>query len=295
MNAAPFAFAAGYRARVLALPGRIRTLAGGAEGLRGRDRGGRLEFREHRGYVPGDDLRDLDWNLLLRLGVLATKEYTRGESPEAMLILDRSASMGEFDAGKDRIAREYAGGLASVALHAHAPFTLAILGEGGPVALGQWTSPRKLDACLRIIESLGAPSGPTHLQGLANLKPPPGNGRAAFLVSDLFADPLPVAALAALRGGGGGGTIVHAISELDRHPALPPAGTVLDPETGAVFAYSEREPLLRRFREEFGRHQEQVAEIAARHGLARQVLSDWNPFEQAVYESFRPGSGHGVS
>lgn len=57
-------------------------------------RGYSIEFAEHRGYQPGDEPRHIDWKLLGRTDRLFVKQYEEETNLRAMLVLDRSASMG---------------------------------------------------------------------------------------------------------------------------------------------------------------------------------------------------------
>lgn len=52
-----------------------------------------IEFRQHRDYVPGDDLRHVDWKLWARQDKLSIKQYEEETSLNCHLLVDRSASM----------------------------------------------------------------------------------------------------------------------------------------------------------------------------------------------------------
>ena len=52
-----------------------------------------VEFVEHREYVPGDDLRHLDWKVLGRMDRYYIKRYEEETNITALLVLDASASM----------------------------------------------------------------------------------------------------------------------------------------------------------------------------------------------------------
>lgn len=52
-----------------------------------------VEFAEHREYVPGDDLRFLDWKVYGRTDRLYIKRYEEETNLEAHLVVDTSASM----------------------------------------------------------------------------------------------------------------------------------------------------------------------------------------------------------
>jgi len=53
-----------------------------------------VEFSDHREYVPGDNLRDLDWLALARTDRYYVKQYEEETNLKAYILLDTSASMG---------------------------------------------------------------------------------------------------------------------------------------------------------------------------------------------------------
>jgi uncharacterized protein (DUF58 family) len=63
-------------------------------GYRSPFRGFSSEFREHRPYRAGDDLRHVDWKLLARTERLFTRQFSETTNYSVMLVLDTSASMG---------------------------------------------------------------------------------------------------------------------------------------------------------------------------------------------------------
>jgi uncharacterized protein (DUF58 family) len=58
-----------------------------------------VEFADHRDYVPGDDLKYLDWALFARTDHYYIKRYEEETNLRSYLLLDRSASM-SFGTGK---------------------------------------------------------------------------------------------------------------------------------------------------------------------------------------------------
>ena len=52
-----------------------------------------VEFAEHRQYVPGDDLRNLDWRVLARKDRYYIKQYVEETNLRATILLDCSGSM----------------------------------------------------------------------------------------------------------------------------------------------------------------------------------------------------------
>jgi len=52
-----------------------------------------VEFADHREYVPGDDLRSLDWKTLARTDRYYIKQFEEETNLRCMILLDASASM----------------------------------------------------------------------------------------------------------------------------------------------------------------------------------------------------------
>src|SRR3982751_1124426 len=52
-----------------------------------------VEFADHREYVPGDDLKFLDWALFARTDHYYIKRFEEETNLRCYLLLDRSASM----------------------------------------------------------------------------------------------------------------------------------------------------------------------------------------------------------
>jgi uncharacterized protein (DUF58 family) len=53
-----------------------------------------VEFAEHRQYVPGHDLKHLDWKVFGRSDKLYVKQYQQETNLDIMVMVDASASMG---------------------------------------------------------------------------------------------------------------------------------------------------------------------------------------------------------
>ena len=71
-----------------------RVAAGGRFGDKlSRDLGAGVEFKDFRPYVPGDDLRRIDWNIYNRLGRVFLRLYEEQQDLPLYLMPDLSASM----------------------------------------------------------------------------------------------------------------------------------------------------------------------------------------------------------
>src|SRR4051794_24705297 len=108
-------------ARATALDLKARTIV---EGLRIGEhkspfRGFSVEFVQHREYVPGDDIRHIDWKSYGRSERYTIKQYEQETNFVGHLLLDASRSMlyGEGDENKLEYAKLLTASLAYLIIH----------------------------------------------------------------------------------------------------------------------------------------------------------------------------------
>jgi len=182
---------------------------------RSPNKGASIEFRQHRPYVTGDDLRRLDWKAYARLDRFFIREHEDETSLRATIILDSSGSMGYAGTdGKTKLAhaKRLAAGLAYL-----------LIGQGDSVGL--------VVADKAIRDLVPPRSGPGHLRHVANAlsKAEPGGETAlsdvidlvearlqrrgmVILISDLMDEATPlVRALARLRHGRHDVSVLHVL------------------------------------------------------------------------------------
>lgn len=123
------------RLESLGLAARRSVSLGGASQRAGAVRGGRVEFRDHRPYVEGDDIRDLDWNLYARTDELFLKTYGAQRRKHVSVWLDLSESM-FLTPEKATYAATLGLGLGYIALAAGDPASLWHAGTGEETAVG---------------------------------------------------------------------------------------------------------------------------------------------------------------
>lgn len=100
-------------ARLSAIPLTARrSMLGGVSGRHtSPHRGSSVEFAEYRKYVPGDDLRRLDWRAFGRSDRYYVKEFEADTNLRCILVIDTSGSMNFGSVGNSKL--EYARSLAA--------------------------------------------------------------------------------------------------------------------------------------------------------------------------------------
>src|SRR4051794_22300014 len=117
-------------------------------------RGSSIEFAEYRKYVPGDDLRRLDWRGYGRGGPVFVQEVEADPNRRCVLVLDTRGSMGFGSAGvtKFEYARRVAGSLGYLTVQQGDAVGSACVAGGIVRSLPPARSPAHLRAFLDLLE-----------------------------------------------------------------------------------------------------------------------------------------------
>ena len=75
----------------LASKQKVRSILGGKHASKLRGRG--LDFEEVRNYVPGDDIRNIDWKVTARTQKTHSRVYSEEKEKPALIVVDQSKSM----------------------------------------------------------------------------------------------------------------------------------------------------------------------------------------------------------
>jgi uncharacterized protein (DUF58 family) len=149
-----------------------------------------VEFAAHREYVPGDDLRHVNWKLFARQKRLYVKEYDAETNMNLYLLLDISGSMECASSGLSKLqyGSTLAAALAYLALKQRDAVGITLFADSVRSHLPPSSKPHHLDEILRAIA--------------ATQDRPPSNARRALhpaaelarhrglvvIISDLFDD-----------------------------------------------------------------------------------------------------------
>ncbi len=222
--------------RLALVASRIR--AGRMKGeRRSTRRGGGVEFADYRGYVPGDDLRRLDWNIYARLDKPFIKLMEEEEDLAVYVLLDGSRSMdwGEGTRNKFRYALNLAAGLGAIALSSGDAFSFGFLQHGQVGAeFGPTRGAAALPRLLQFLESLQA-DGQTDLnQALRAYAVKPRRAGLLILISDLLTESGFEAGLNPFLGRGYEAVLIHLLAPEEIDPPLAGDLRLVDAETGAA-------------------------------------------------------------
>ncbi len=192
--------------------------------LSGRHRsqlkGGSAEFTEHRGYVPGDEIRLIDWKVFGKSDRYFIKQYIEQTCLQVIVVLDGSGSMGFGLSAitKFQYARALAACLCRLVLRQSDSAGLAVLGDGLRDYVPPRANPNHFQAILQLL-TRATPSGETSLaENLTELARRIKRRGLLVLLSDCF-DDLPALrqALQFLRARGHEIILLHTMAPEELH------------------------------------------------------------------------------
>jgi uncharacterized protein (DUF58 family) len=196
-----------------------------------------VEFAEYRPYLPGDDLRFIDWKIAARSDRWVVRQYEEETNLRATIVLDVSRSMA-WTGAPERLTKlaygeRLAAALALLLLRQHDAVGLVRFDEVVRSAVpprsrrGQW---RRIVGALEEPGAGLASSAPLALQQASRLVDRRG---MVVLISDLLMEVSEVEqAVRALRAGGHNVIVLHLMDPLERDFTIGGEALYEDPESG---------------------------------------------------------------
>src|SRR3954468_20577598 len=156
-------------------------------GRRSVKRGQSVEFADYRDYALGDDLRQLDWNVLARLEKLFVKLFIEEEAVTITILLDESASMATGRPDKLQFAKRAAAALGYIGLASEDKVAVSVLGGRAARRRTQLRGSGRVFRLLAELSSINPTDGATDLVAAARHAAAQLTGRGVvILISDLL-------------------------------------------------------------------------------------------------------------
>ena len=256
----------------LAIKGRASGGAGGTR--RSRQTGSSAEFSDYREYIPGDDIRRIDWNAMARFDRIFLKLFMEEQESAVTVLLDGSASMGE----KWETARKAAEAVSYLALTGGDRLRVILLQEGGN-RLSPQLSGRQAFARLEQFLDTCAPEGGGRLTDRVMQAEGLRKG-LSFLISDCYGEDGIGTALDNLRYRGQECAVIHTLSAFELDPALDGALKLTDSESGETLNLLADREALESYRAALEAFLKDVKEACFRRETPYALLDAGKDFEE---------------
>ncbi len=248
-----------------------------------------MEFSEVREYLPGDDVRTIDWNVTSRTGSLHVKKYIEERELTVQLVVDvsRSGDFGSVARSKLETAAEVAAVLAFSAVRNNDRVGLVLFTDEIEVHVPPAKGPEHV---LRVVREVlcHEPHGrATNIaKALQSVTRSLKKRSIVFLISDFLDDGWEFAMRVAARKH----DIVAAVVRDPREAELPAIGLaeVLDAETGSRRIVNTSSKAVRdAHAAAVRRREEQRAQLLRRMGVDSFEVRTDRPYDVPIMNFFR--------
>lgn len=271
-----------------------RKIASGAARAERRTKkiGSGIEFADHRAYSPGDDFRNLDWNIYMRTRKLLLRLFEEEEDLYIYFLVDCSSSMGLGVDGESKLryAKQVAAALAYVGLAnldrvAVVPFNTKLTGRLPPSrGKGQ------VYKVFKFLEKLRGEDS-TQIKDAFRAFVSQNKRRGLAVVLSDFYDPEGFEeGLNFLRYQKFEVVAVQIYDEVELDPALRGDLSLVDCETGEVRDVTITASLMKQYREAFEAFCGELEEFCTKRRLLYFRAPIQEPFDDLVLRVFRAGA-----
>ncbi|MBL0388796.1 DUF58 domain-containing protein [Tumebacillus sp. ITR2] len=271
---------------------RLRLQARETPSLRGGSRrtrqiGTSIEFAEYRPYMPGDDLRHLDWRAYARLQRLFLKTFL--DERDALLYLYVDVSQSMAFGGKLDLARQLAAALGYLALAGEDRVEGAVFSEKvlsrTPRLTGK-PSAYRLFETLQIVQAREAGEEGT-LSWMLRGGVPREPGLVVVLSDFLFADGYQEA-LRRLQAARHQVVVAQILSAEEFDPAFAGDLHLIDSETGIGRDVSISPHVVQKYKQAVSHYTGGLQDYCRRRGMHYVLLSAKDSVEDAVFRKLLP-------
>lgn len=265
-----------------------KIFAGKMRGERiSKRRGESVEFADHRGYVLGDDLRFLDWNIYARLEKLFIKLFLQEEDLHVSILLDVSKSMDWGKPHKGLYARRIAAAIAYIGLVNFDRVSLCAYSNGLQYELSGVRGRRLM---FKVIEFLtkGGYQGPSDLSAVgkqfAIRHPQQG---IVLILSDFFEKGGYEDGLRYLLSRNYDLYVVQILSPDEVEPALVGDLRLKDIEDDDAAEVTISRALINRYKQNLEAYCSQLRDYCTRRGVNYLFTGTEVPFDRIILSYFR--------
>jgi uncharacterized protein (DUF58 family) len=180
-----------------------------------------VEFSEHRKYVPGDDLKNLDWNIFAKTDRYYIKKFEAETNMTGYLVMDLSSSMA-YTYRQELTKFEYgiclAAALGYLMIHQQDPVGLVTFDTQIRAALQPHSKRSQLGSILALLANL-KPTGLTDIPHCLHQLAAMVKGKSLIMLfSDLLTEPGPLLdSMYHLRHRGHEIILFHILDEAEVH------------------------------------------------------------------------------
>lgn len=245
-------------------------------------KGQSVEFADFRNYVPGDDLRFVDWNTYARLEKLFLKMFLEEEDLHFYALIDASESMNFGEPTKLRYAAELAAALGFVGLIRSDRVKIETLGQSAREPAPVFRGRRSLWRMLEHAEGVEPGQSISLAEGVRNFCLRNSGRGIVVLLSDLMDKTGYEAALKYLVSRDMDVYVIHVLSAEELEPDLQGDLQLIDCEDRDLAEITVSGPLMKRYKQTLSAFINQARDFCTRRGMVYLLARNEVPVEELI-------------
>lgn len=257
---------------------------------RSKRKGESVEFADFRNYVPGDDLRRLDWNLYARLDKLILKLFQEEEDLHFYTLIDTSLSMSFGEPSKLDYAKQLAAALGFVGLVRSDRVVVDSLNqpvsERSPALRGRRSVWRLLEQ-LENMEPGDGSDAASLAEGVKRFCLRNRGAGVVVLISDLMDKQGYESALKFLMAQRADVYVIQVLSQEEIDPDVTGDLKLVDCEDADIAEISVSAPLLARYKQTLAAFTAGAQEYCSKRGMNYLLANNQTPVQELMTNYMR--------
>jgi uncharacterized protein (DUF58 family) len=249
---------------------------------RSRRKGQSVEFADFRNYVPGDDLRFIDWNLYARLDKLFLKLFLEEEDLHFSALLDNSRSMDFGEPTKLYYAKQLAAALGFVGLCRADRVKIETLGQSVAAASPTLRGRQSLWRMSEYLESIEPGDNQSLESGIRNYCLRNRGKGIVVLLTDLMDKQGYENALRYLLARDLDIYVIQILSPEELDPEITGDLKLVDCEDDDIAEITVSRPLLERYKKTLASFVDGAREFCNRRGISYLLTNTQIPVDRLV-------------
>jgi uncharacterized protein (DUF58 family) len=250
-------------------------------------KGQSVEFADFRSYVPGDDLRFIDWNSYARLDRLFLKMFFEEEDLHFYALLDASPSMDFGTPTKLRYAKQLAAALGFIGLIRADRVRIETLGQPAGRPAPVFRGRQSVSRMVNYLDSIQPDESGSLATGVKNFCVRNSGKGIVVLISDLMDKQGYHEALKYLLSRRMDVYVIQTLSAEEIDPDIKGDLKLVDCEDDDVAEISASAPLLKRYQKTLAAFVDGAREFCGRRGMNYLLANNQLPVDQLVSSYLR--------
>ncbi len=265
-----------------------RILQGRMKGeRRSKRRGSSVEFADHREYVMGDDLRFIDWNVMIRLDRLFIKLFEEEEDLHFHVLVDNSLSMDFGSPTKLHYAKQIAAALCFVGAMNLDRVHVSAFGSDLTASIPGQRGRRGFMQILNFLNKIEPDKHSDLNRSLKSFAMKHPGRKVVVVISDFMMKGGYETGLRYLVSGQMDPYAIQVLCQEEIEPEITGDLALIDCEDDDLAEVTISAPLLARYKKTLAGFQQQLREFCTKRGIIFAATSNQTPFERLILAYLR--------